>query len=374
MTPLPQNVVELCRALVRIPSVNPAGNPGVAQPGEKACAEFAAHFLEKECGARAELRPVRAGRPNVAGFFPKDREGKPRVIFAPHTDTVSVVGMTIDPFAAELRDGKIFGRGASDTKGPMAAMLWALREMRGEIPALPVEIVFAGLMGEEAGQHGAKAFAAETRADFALIGEPTNCDIVHTHKGSAWLTLRTRGRAAHSSRPELGENAIVKMLRLLDFVGTEMAAEFATILDPVLGAPTVSIGTITGGTKTNIVPESCEATVDLRIVPAQAVPEFAGLLETRLRGVCPEVEIALAVSQPLHTDPANPFIRALENAGGKCTGAPWFCDAAVFAEAGIPAVAAGPGDIAQAHTPDEWIAVEELERGVEFYKKFLLNL
>ena len=370
----PQNVVELCQSLVRIPSVNPAGNPGVERPGEKACAEFVADFLESECGARAEIRPAFETRPNVVGFFPKNRAGKPRIVFAPHTDTVSVAGMSINPFAAELRDGKIFGRGACDTKGPMAAMLWALREMRDEIAELPVEVVFAGLMGEEAGQHGAKAFVANTHADFALVAEPTGCDIVHTHKGSTWLTLRTRGRAAHSSRPELGENAIVKMLRLLDFVRTEMTAEFATILDPVLGAPTVSIGTISGGAKTNIVPESCEATVDLRTVPSQAVPEFAGLLEKRLRAICPDAEIELAVSRPLFTDPSHPFIHALEKAGGKCVGAPWFCDAAIFSVAGIPAVAAGPGDIAQAHTPDEWIAVEELERGVKFYRAFLENL
>src|SRR5437763_473167 len=119
----PQNVVELLQALVRIPSVNPHGNAGVERPGEQACAEFVAEFL-RFCGASAELREVESGRPNVVGIFPADKSGKPRLLFAPHLDTVSVSGMTIDPFAAELRDGKIWGRGASDTKGPMAAMLW----------------------------------------------------------------------------------------------------------------------------------------------------------------------------------------------------------------------------------------------------------
>ena len=129
-------VIELLQALVRIPSVNPDGHPGTDQVGEKACAEFVGDFL-RNCGALVEYQEVLPGRPNVIGRFPVDRPGKPRLIFAPHTDTVSIVGMTIPPFSAELREGKIFGRGASDTKGPMAAMLWTLWEMRESLVSLP---------------------------------------------------------------------------------------------------------------------------------------------------------------------------------------------------------------------------------------------
>jgi acetylornithine deacetylase/succinyl-diaminopimelate desuccinylase-like protein len=362
----PTSVSGLLQALVRIPSVNPHGSPGVENPGEQACAEFVAAFL-RDCGAETEIREVTPGRPNVLGRFPSDRPGKKRLILAPHLDTVSVGGMVIDPFAAEMRDGKIWGRGATDTKGPMAAMLWSLRELRDRIPSLGHEVWFAGLMGEEAGQEGARAFVKQERADFALIGEPTGRDIVYTHKGAFWLNLRTTGRAVHASNPALGENAIYKMADVLRCIRDEIAPRLAEQSHPVLGSPTLSAGTIRGGTKTNIVPDSCVLEVDTRTIPGQDPSEISDALEK----ASPGLEISVWQSTPLNTDPAHPLIQLLLRNGSRLTGAPWFCDAAVFAEAGIPAVAAGPGFIAQAHTNDEWISVAELELGVEFYRAFL---
>jgi succinyl-diaminopimelate desuccinylase len=132
----------LLRALVRIPSVNPDGDPGTTGTGEKDCADFVAEFL-RSCGAEASGEDVLPGRPNVLGRFPSHGKSKPPVLFAPHTNTVSVAGMTIDPFAAELCDGRIWGRGATDTKGSMAAMLFALRECRDTLPGLSHEILVA---------------------------------------------------------------------------------------------------------------------------------------------------------------------------------------------------------------------------------------
>jgi acetylornithine deacetylase/succinyl-diaminopimelate desuccinylase-like protein len=363
------SVTSLLQALVRIPSVNPHGSPGVETPGEQACGEFVAGFLA-DCGAETELREVAPGRPNVVGRFPSDRAGKPRVILAPHLDTVSVGGMIIDPFAAEIRDGKVWGRGATDTKGPMAAMLWSLRELRERIAGLGHEVWFVGLMGEEAGQEGARAFVKEERADFALIAEPTGRDIVHTHKGAYWLSLRTTGRAVHASAPSRGENAIYKMADVLRCIRDEIAPRLAAQSHPVLGSPTISAGTIHGGTKTNIVPDFCELEVDTRTIPGQDPREIAQAIEK----ASPGIGISVWESWPLNTDPEHPLIQLLLSNGSKLAGAPWFCDAAVFAEAGIPAVAAGPGCIAQAHTNDEWIAIDELERGVEFYRSFLERL
>lgn len=372
----PNNVIELLQALVRIPSVNPHGDAGVAETGEKRCAEFIGGFL-KSIGARVELREVQPDRPNVVGIFPTDKPGRDRIIFAPHTDTVSVAGMTINPFGGELRDGRIWGRGASDTKGTMAAMLWALFELREKIPALPYEVWFAGLVSEEAGQDGSKAFSAELRTDldarglkaFAVVGEPTGFDIVHAHKGALWLTLTTRGRAGHASTPEKYDNAIYKMTDIIRCIRDEIAPGLKKVADPVLGSPTVSVGVCRGGSKTNIVPDLCVAEVDIRTIPGEF--DTLDFVSKKLRAVCPEVGIVPLVSPPLYTDPAHPLIRALEAAGGKCVGASWFCDAAIFAQAGIPAVAAGPGSIAQAHTADEWLAVADLQKGVEFYRRFL---
>jgi len=370
---MPANVVELLQALVRIPSVNPDGNPGTETTGEAECAAYVAEFL-RQSGASVELEPVLPGRPNVVGLFPSNAPGKKRVVFAPHLDTVSIVGMTIDPFSGEQRDGKIWGRGASDTKGPMAAMLWALWEMREQLPALDYEICFVGLVGEEAGQHGAKAFVEQHKAHFAVIGEPTELGIVHTHKGSTWLHLTTRGKASHASTPERGDNAIYKMMDVIRMLRETVIPGLAGLSAPILGSPTASVGTIRGGSKINIVPDFCEVSVDFRTIPAQDRPGFVEGIVEELRKVCPDLEATWHQSRPLWTDPAHPLVGALERAGGIPCGAPWFCDAAIFAAGGIPAVAVGPGSIAQAHTNDEWISLDDLGGGVAFYKAFLGQL
>jgi acetylornithine deacetylase/succinyl-diaminopimelate desuccinylase-like protein len=365
---LPSDVAGLLQALVQIPSVNPAGSPGTDQTGEQACAEFVARFLQN-CGAEVELQQVKPGRPNVIGKF--HSPGKPRLLLAPHLDTVSVEGMTINPFGGELRDDRIYGRGASDTKGPMAAMLWAIFETRERIHQLPHEIWFAGLMGEEAGQEGAHAFAASHSADFAIAGEPTELRLVHAHKGDTLVCITTQGKAVHSSAPARGENAICKMLDLLDCFRSELIPQIHAIGHPALGSPTVSIGTIHGGSKFNIVPDRCSTEIDIRTVPGIDQTELAAMISGKLQALQPDVEIEFRHAKPLFTDPAHPFIQNKLNTGHELAVAPWFCDAAVLAEAGIPAIAAGPGSIAQAHTEDEWIAVADLQRGVDFYKSLI---
>ncbi len=369
---VPGSVTELARALVRIPSVNPDGDPGTDRTGEQECAEFVAGFL-RSLGAEADLRPVHPGRPNVVGRFPSP--GKPRLLFAPHTDTVSVAGMTIDPFGGEIREGRLYGRGASDTKGPMAAMLWALRECREILPQLTHEIWFAGLMGEEAGQDGAKALAAQETFDFVVVGEPTGLEVVFKHKVDVTARISATGRSAHSSCPERGENAIVKLAAGLLSLQEALTRHFSAIEDPVLGHPTFSIGTIRGGTKFNIVPDHAEAVVDLRLLPSQWKDGEAREVFEVMRAACPGLHIEkIAGSEALDTDPSHPLVAKLVEAGGPTAGAAWFCDAAIFSAQGVPAVAVGPGSIAQAHTEDEFIEIAALEQGVEYFKKFLHSL
>jgi acetylornithine deacetylase/succinyl-diaminopimelate desuccinylase family protein len=360
---------DLLRELIRIPSVNPDGDPGTTCTGEKDCANFVAEFL-RSCHAEARVEDVLPGRPNILGRFPYRGKAKPRLLLAPHTDTVSVAGMTIDPFSADLRDGKVWGRGATDTKGSMAAMLVALRECRDILPGLSHEIWFAGLMGEEAGQQGAKALAAKEKFDFAIVGEPTQLQIVNTHKGAVWLTLRAHGRAAHGSMPQNGENAIEKVMDTLEALRRELRVDFASQWNETLGAPTFSIGTIQGGSKINIVPDLCEARVDIRTIPGQDLSPLLDSLAKRFPGL----EIGRRTSAPLWTDPAHPLVGVLESCGARFAGAPWFCDAAVLSAGGTPAVALGPGSIEQAHTADEWISVAELEAGVAFFKRLLQSL
>jgi acetylornithine deacetylase len=231
-------------------------------------------------------------------------------------------------------------------------------------------------MGEEWGQDGSKHFARHhaDEIDFALVGEPTDCDAVIRTKGALWPTLRTDGIAVHGSKPELGDNAITKMANVLGVIDSEFREHLKRPewCDDLLGHSTVNIGVIRGGSRANIVPDSCEADLDIRMTPAFYRAGGAEILQRFLdENRLPVAMAARAPSPPLDTAPGHPAVKALLAAGAKPVGAPWFCDATWLAAGGIPGAAAGPGSIDQAHTADEWIAIGELERGVAFYRRFL---
>lgn len=370
----PLSVVELLRDLIRIPSVNPDGEPGTDRTGEAEIAAYVAEFLRQECGAEVEIEEVQPGRPNVLGRFPgREVAGKPRLLLAPHLDTVGVGGMSIDPFGAELRDAKVWGRGASDTKGSLAAMLWALREVRGA--ELGLNVAFAGFMGEESGQYGSRHFAKHHagEVDFGIAGEPTELQVVRAHKACWWMAVTVRGRAAHGSRPELGDNAILKMADLTGKLHAELSRRMPGFHDGVLGDPSHSVNQCHGGVRANVVPDECRIVLDIRATPALHEYGVQRLLQEVLVSVGHgSAEVRLISQAPvLKTDPEHAVVRRLCGLGAGLTTAPWFCDAGWLAEAGIPSVALGPGSIDQAHTKDEWIAVDALEEGAGFFARFL---
>jgi len=371
----PDSPVDLLRQLIRIPSVNPDSAPGQGATGEAACAEHAGALLQA-LGAEVTFEEVQPGRPNVIGRFPGG-EDKPGLLFAPHLDTVSVAGMTIDPFAGEVSGGRIHGRGASDTKGTMAAMLWALHELRADLSALPVRVAFVGLMGEEAGQPGSIHFARHhgDEFSFAVVGEPTELEVVHAHKGCLWHRLSTKGVSCHGSTPERGENAIRKLLPVLEALLIHLEERLPDFADPVLGCPTVSLGTLHGGSSPNIVPATCEAFLDIRETPGLYDAGGSGLLIREFlqdRGWADLVVVeSRGDSKPLLTDPETDGVQRLLSIGSRLTTAPWYCDAGRLAEGGIASVACGPGSIVQAHTKDEFLAVADLEAGCDFYRRFL---
>jgi acetylornithine deacetylase/succinyl-diaminopimelate desuccinylase-like protein len=371
----PDSPAELLQELVRIPSVNPDSAPGQGASGEGACALRVGELLA-ECGAEVVYEEVRPGRPNVVGRFPGG-EGKPGLLFAPHLDTVSVAGMVVDPFGGEISDGRLYGRGACDTKGTAAAMLWALRERCGRLADLPVAVGFVGLMGEEAGQPGSIHFARHhgDEFSFAVVGEPTSLETVHAHKGCLWHRLSAVGRSCHGSTPERGDNAIRKLMPVLEALLVHLEEAFPRYSDEVLGKPTVSLGTIRGGSSPNIVPDSCEAFLDVRETPAlHAAGGSAGLIREFLGRPEWQGRVSLETlgdSKPLLTDPGEDGVRRLLSIGSSLAIAPWYCDAGRLAEGGIPSVACGPGNIAQAHTKDEFLALADLEAGCDFYGRFL---
>ncbi len=370
----------LLQQLIRIPSVNP-DNAAPDQAGvthEQDMAYFVGHYLSG-IGADITLEEIQPRRPNlIARFAPLD--GRPRILLGPHLDTVGVENMTIDPFSGEIRDGRIWGRGASDTKGPMAAMLEALKENKNILRDLPTAIDFVGFMGEEASQHGSKHFAEHHAADyrFAIVGEPTSMHIVHTTKGSLWATLSAKGVSAHSSQPHLGDNAILKLTRALLCLQENLSSRLETYVHPVLGHSTINIGTITGGSAPNIVPNHAAAQIDIRLTPA--LHSAGGALQL-LRETIASLRLPLEIqyaheNPPMETDEENPFIQQLlaTDPRTRLTGAPWFSDAAHLSAAGLPSVCLGPGSIDQAHTKDEFIDLEHLEEGKRFFSNFIRSL
>ena len=373
-------VVELLRELIAIPSVNPEGDSGCDEhAGEQRIAEFVGAFL-RTLGAEVQIEEVLPGRPNVIGKFPSERDGSPAVLLAPHLDTVTVKGMRIDPFGGAVDEGRIYGRGASDTKGTMAAMLTALQETRDDLPRLGAEITFVGFMGEEHYHLGSRHFAAHHDPfDFAVVGEPTGCEVVYATKGNYRAKLTTSGRAAHSSNPSRGENAVLKMARVVSILSDELPPQLADsrFSHPDLGGTTMNIGMIRGGEAPNIVPNRCELWLDLRPTPALHEYGAERLLREAVEhaGLADDVSIETAMDfAPLDGDRSHPLVAKLCGDHHGCAGASWYCDAAPLAAGGTPAVAAGPGDMAQAHTAEESIGIEELEQGVTFYRDFLLRL
>ena len=376
-------VRELLSRLVQCPSVNPADRQAFENPfGEARLAELLAELM-RSWGAAVQVMQVRPGRPNVLARF-EGPAGSPTLMFEAHSDTVSAEGMTVPPFEALVRDGKLFGRGACDTKGSMAAMLLGIRRLLDEPGGLPVTVLFASTCGEELGAMGAKALvAAGLRADAVLVGEPTDLAVVHASKGVVRLSVQTRGRAAHSSDPALGTNAIYHMRRVLEAVETELAPALERRGHPQLGAPTICVGTIAGGTQANIVPDRCRVQIDRRTLPAErpadVVAELLAPLD-RLRGQVSGFDYVARYEEqfpPLWTDPQAPLARlvcrACQDVLGRfeLAGAAWASNAAVFAAAGMPAVLLGPGSIRQAHTAGEYVELEAVARAAEVYARVI---
>ncbi len=372
---------KLLHELIALPSVNPAFlPPGDPRAGEKCVADFLT-AMAGAGGLSLELHPVLSARANVIARL-TPRRVRQRVVLAPHMDTVGHEAMPAALFQPRKKGDRLFGRGACDTKGSIAAMLTAvLNVARSASRPRETEIIFAALVDEENHQSGSRALVANGfRADLAIVGEPTCLKVITAHKGDLWLTLRTRGLAAHGSQPELGRNAVHAMARVVEWVETDYAARLAKKSHPLLGTATVNVGSIRGGTQPNIVPDFCEISVDRRTIPGETIAgvrrELRSLL--RARGLAVEVtdDKGAAPCWPLETDAKLPLVQSLMRVTGQRApmGVRFFSDASVFAHGGTPAVLFGPGDIAQAHTADEWISLRSLNRATELLTKFLHGL
>jgi acetylornithine deacetylase ArgE len=371
-------VLEIARELVRIGSVNPMGR-GIEGPtvGEARLTSWLERLLES-IGARCRRQTVTPGRDNLVADLTWPGAGRP-VMLEAHQDTVPVDGMSVAPFDAEVRGGRLYGRGACDVKGGMAAILAAMERLAAEQPRGVASIVAAFTVDEESGFTGVRHLVRELPVDlrFAVVAEPTCLEVVVAHKGLVRWKVRTRGRSCHSARPADGVNAVYRMAPVLSALEHYAADLAGRRTHPLLGGPTLSVGVIRGGTSVNTVPGSCEVEIDRRLLPGEdpsgAVDDCRAFLARHRPVLECEVEPAWicdpALDTPADSEAVRVSLAGVRKVLGRAepVGVPYGTDGSKLAEAGLPTVVIGPGDIAQAHTMDEWIDIEQLEQAVEVY-------
>lgn len=298
------------------------------------------------------------------------------LLFESHLDTVGVEGMSIEPFAGKIEGGRIYSRGACDTKGTGAAALWALRGYaRSAARPRNVGLLFA--LDEEVYMTGARAFAKDGLPQLLpqlrgiIVGEPTMLRPIVAHNGvMRWKTI-TRGVAAHSADPSKGRSAIAAMIKVIDALETRFVP-LATRTHPLTGRAAASINMIRGGTAVNIIPALCEIECDRRTAPGETADQILRERDAALAGLAVEHD-SLNVVPPLGEELSRDFhawlapILARHGIDPAPTGAPYVTDASYYAAAGAPTIVLGPGGFAQAHTKDEWLALDQLALAVKVY-------
>ena len=359
--------VAIARALVATPSVNPELEASGA--GETAVAELTAGWL-RAWGLSVETSEVAAGRWNVVGRIEGDGVG-PTLLLNGHLDTVGVAGMSVEPFGAELKDGRLWGRGSCDMKGGVAALLAATARVVRD--PLPGALVVALTADEEHASLGMEALVRSgMRADAAVVCEPTGLAVVPAHKGFVWVEAAFRGRAAHGSRPDAGVDAIEHAGRYLAALGVLRSRLQAGEPHPLLGHGSFHAGTIDGGSAPSVYPDACRLVLERRTLPgesaASVMDEFQAVLDD-LAAEVPELEAKLTqgLARPATELPKDsPMITGLlaacaaEGVDPMLAGMTAWVDAAFLNQAGTSAVCFGPGSIAQAHSADEWIDPSEI--------------
>ncbi len=388
----PDNLLRLLRDLVRFPTVNP---PGDEEP--------AARFVERELrgfGCETVVVPYqpdgpggpleRATRAHVVGRLRGAGE-RPGLMLSGHLDVVppGAVPWTHDPFSATVIDGRLYGRGACDMKAGVAAMIAAAAEVARSGERLEGDLVICCSSDEENGCRGADALAREPLFDglgAVLIPEPSDLGLFVAEKGAFWLEVTITGKTAHAATPQHGANAIAAMAEFLTRVPA--AALGGTRADPLLGNPTLSVGTIQGGVRINVVPDTCTAALDFRTVTGQEHAEIRRRVESVLdevlvgrpgTGCRIETRIDRA---PVSCSAASAVVTATAAAVRAETGrevapggVPYFTEACVWVPVlGLPMVICGPGDPAFAHQPDEHVELAQVVQAARVFARVIREL
>jgi succinyl-diaminopimelate desuccinylase len=375
LTPIHEaDVVRFCQDLIRIRSVNPPGD-------ELPAAQYVASTLKK-AGLDVELVSHSSTRASVLARLRSVRK-KPGLILNGHLDTVPIGSgkWTHDPFQADVAEDRIWGRGAADMKGGLAILMAAAKALSEARISLQGDLIIAATAGEETDSLGATAIAA--RPDLGpvqavVIPEPSYNDLYIAEKGALWLELSTQGKTAHGSMPELGQNAIMMMVALINEL-KKLTIPFEE--HPLLGGFSQSVNTITGGLKTNVVPDQCVVTVDMRTVPGQDHRAIVRQIEDLIAGLSrrvPGFKASVSVINdriPIETSSEEPVVQNFADVVADVTGhrpvpkgVRYYTDAVAFVPVfKTPMIICGPGDARLAHQPDENVEVSKLIEAAKIY-------
>ncbi len=372
--------IKLLRDMIAIPSVNPMSTGGVAV--EKELVDYIENTLRR-AGIDCERQHVIDGRENLVAIVDGSKSEASGLMFNSHLDTVPVANMTIDPFDPVQRDGRVFGRGSCDAKGSIASMMTALVHHASR-PDRSRPIVLATTIDEEYSFGGSwKLIEKDWPVSACVVGEPTNLSSIVAHKGIARWRVKVKGISAHGAMPNLGRNAIydgARVALLLEEYAQELSLASS---HPLLGVPTINVGRVIGGSSVNIVPDSCEFEIERRLLPGEDGRQEVRVCEEWLRARLSDVtelefEVPYLVDPPLETKSDSQIVNALLSSHldefgseSEIGGAHYGTDGSKLASVGIETVVCGPGDIAQAHTADEFIEIEQVERAVRLYSRLM---
>jgi len=373
-------LINLTQELIRIPSHKDIPNQ------EKDIAEFILNFC-KSNDIECELQHVVDDRYNVLAYLRGDGTGR-SIMLNGHTDTVPPYDMKIKPYAAEIRDGFIWGRGASDMKGGLASMLITIVALKRSGIKLKGDVIFTGVIGEEGKSEGTEyIIKSGIKAHGAIVGEPSNYKYTIGHRGLEWLEIVVKGKAAHGGVPHMGINAIEKAINLILRIQKELYPELEKRYNKYMGPSVMNIGEIEGGNQPSTVADTCSIKIDRRYVNGETVnsilKEYQRIID-EIKNEDPQFDAEVRIMEdnysnlqhpPLFTRPNKPIVKALrasikdvlghEATVTKCRG---WTDAALLSKYGkIPSVVYGPGDIKYSHTQDERVPIKELVDSVTVY-------
>ena len=364
--------------LVRIPSVNPLQSDDASLNGERRLAEHLANKAS-DLGAEVELDNVVDDRPNLIAKFEGERPDT--VVIDVHLDTVAVSHMTDDPFDGRVENDRVYGRGSVDTKATFAIVLDVLSQLKqeGRRPGPTVHLV--GTVSEEmGGLLGARHLANRLQHDGhdvarMVIAEPTLCAPVHGHKGGVGLEICVHGHAAHSSRPELGANAISAAARIIAALDAEQARLEQTEAATAVGRGTLSVTEIGGGVARNIIPDLCTLYAGRRIAPGEdPLAIYESLRDLVITAGAPlqvDVEMANGTAFPaFFTDPNDDFVQLIASLSERIPETVTYgSNCLAYDDLDASKVLFGPGSIDQAHQAVEWVDIDELVRAASVYRK-----